>query len=116
MRGVLLCALAAVIVLSACNSPEQDAFAQCVTESGATFYGVFWCPHCASQKNLFGSSIENVDYIECSLPDRSGQTQICEDAGIKAYPTWEFKDGKKIEGQLSLLQLSQLTGCRLPPN
>ena len=107
----------ALLLLVGCSKgAEYNEFAQCLSDNEAKFYGAFWCPPCGSQKNLFGSSMENVDYIECSLPDRSGQTQICEDAGIKAYPTWEFKDGKKIEGQLSLLQLSQLTGCRLPPN
>ena len=62
---------------------------------------------------MFGSSFEHVNYIECSLPDRSDQTEICKEAGIKVYPTWEFADGKRIEGQISLLQLSQLSGCNL---
>ena len=92
---------------------DYSAFAKCLTENNVKMYGAFWCPHCQAQKDMFGNGWENINYVECSLPDRSGQTQICEDAGIKAYPTWEFADGKKIEGELTFLQLGQLSGCHL---
>lgn len=61
---------------------------------------------------MFGDSIEFVNYIECSLPERGGQTQICKDAGIKMYPTWEFKDDKRVEGVMSFEMLSEKTNCR----
>ena len=115
MRGVLLCALAAVIVLSACNSPEQDAFAQCVTESGATFYGVFWCPHCAEQKKLFGSSIQHIRYVECDLRGQNPQPVLCQQKKIASYPTWEFGDGTFLSGVLKLSTIAQKTKCTLPP-
>ena len=25
---------------------KYDTFASCIKESGALFYGAFWCPHC----------------------------------------------------------------------
>ncbi len=76
-------------------------------------YGAYWCQHCNSQKEMFGESWHHINYIECSLPNRAGQTQICADAGVKAYPTWEFNDGSRIEGGMTLLQLAQKTGCSL---
>jgi hypothetical protein len=94
------------------GSNEYDAFAQCLTEKGAVFYGAYWCPHCQKQKEMFGSSFKFVKYIECSLPNKAGQTEECKVAGIKAYPTWDIK-GVRREGELSLQQLAELTGCQL---
>ena len=112
--------LVVVILISSCSNSTPaaqysnlDSFAKCLTYSGVKMYGAFWCPHCQNQKTMFGKSFENIDYTECSLPDKSGQTQACKDANIQKYPTWEFKDGSRIEGELALLQLSQKSGCKL---
>tara|TARA_Y100000310_G_C20534266_1_gene740049 strand:- start:658 stop:906 length:249 start_codon:yes stop_codon:yes gene_type:complete len=77
-----------------------------------TFFGAFWCPHCQTQKNMFGGSFKNVNYVECSLPDKS-QTQICIDEDIATYPTWELKDGSRVTGVQSIESLSVLSGCSL---
>ena len=92
---------------------EYDAFAQCITEAGAKEYGAYWCSNCATQKRLFGKRFQYVDYIECSLPNQGGQNEFCNDAGIEAYPTWEFADGERIEGVTELERLAVLTGCEL---
>jgi thiol-disulfide isomerase/thioredoxin len=94
-------------------SKKLDQFAQCLKSSGAEFYGAFWCPHCQSQKKLFGSSKQYLPYIECSNPDNS-QTQICKDKKIEGYPTWIFKDGTQSTGELSLQILADKTQCPLP--
>lgn len=91
-----------------------DAFAKCIAQSGTKFYGAFWCPHCAAQKQEFGDSVQYLPYVECSLPDESGQTQICIDKNIQSYPTWVFPDGTRLSGVTPLDQLSQKTGCALP--
>ena len=122
LKQVLIFGIAAFLIMTiGCsksngnngNPPNYDNFAKCLTDNGVKFYGAFWCPHCANQKEMFGKSFENIDYIECSLPDKSGQTQVCINAKIKAYPTWEFKDGLRIEGEQTLLQLSQKSGCKM---
>ena len=61
-----------------------DGFTQCIANSGAKFYGAFWCPHCRDQKTLFGSSVKLLPYIECSKPDGLSQTDVCTTAGIKS--------------------------------
>jgi hypothetical protein len=94
-------------------SGAYDEFAQCVADSGATFFGAFWCPHCNEQKRMFGDSVRLLPYTECSTPDKQGQTQICIDEGIKSYPTWEFNDVKR-EGVLQLTDIATETGCVLP--
>lgn len=93
---------------------KYDAFATCLKDKGATFYGAFWCPHCQATKKEFGSSARLLPYVECSTPDASGQLQICTDKKIEGYPTWEFADGSRLTGEISLDQLAQKTGCVLP--
>lgn len=93
---------------------HYDEFAQCITDSGAKFYGAFWCGHCQNQKTMFGNSQKLLPYIECSTPDGRGRTSICEEDNINGYPTWEFADGSRREGEVPLSDLAQLTGCNLP--
>jgi len=92
---------------------KYDEFAKCLSEKGVKFYGAYWCPHCNNQKQMFGESFQYINSIECSLPNRAGQTAFCTQAGIRAYPTWEFGDGRRFEGELSFEQLSQYSGCKI---
>jgi thiol-disulfide isomerase/thioredoxin len=91
-----------------------DTFATCLKDKGAVFYGAFWCPHCQATKKLFGSSVKLLPYVECSTADAQGQTKICIDKKITNYPTWEFTDGSRLNGEISLAQLAQKTSCELP--
>jgi|SRR3989344_1319881 len=101
-------------------NPQMDAFASCLTEKGATYYGAFWCPNCAKQNQKFGNSKKLVNYVECSTPDGKGQLQVCKDAGIKNYPTWEFPPTpgtttpSRLIGTQELATLAAKTGCELP--
>lgn len=94
-------------------SGKYDNFAKCLSDSGIKMYGAYWCSHCKDQKKLFGGSWQYINYIECSLPNNAGQTQVCDEADINAYPTWEFRDGKIVEGGLSMEQLSQYSNCNI---
>lgn len=116
---ILLIAIAAVIVNisnvpfpKTSSSTDYDAFAKCLTENKAVLYGAFWCPHCQTQKKMFGSSIEFIKYVECSTPDGKSQTEICKQEGVTAYPTWKF-NGKVVEGGLDFAGLSENSGCSL---
>ena len=101
---------------SGSDGKDYTAFAQCLTEKGATLYATYWCPHCLDQKKLFGSAISEVNAVECALPGGSsaGQTQICKDKDIQSYPTWEFADGSRESGVQTLEALAEKTGCELP--
>jgi len=101
--------------LNASRKPgTYDAFAQCLKDKGAIFYGAFWCPHCQNQKAMFGSSAKKLPYVECSTPDGRGQVQLCNEKKIQGYPTWIFADDSRESGEVSLETLSQKTGCTLP--
>lgn len=93
---------------------ELDDFAKCLRDKDAKFYGAFWCPHCQSQKKLFGGSQKYLPYVECSTSDSRGQLKTCADAKIEAYPTWQFADNSKLQGELTLQELSKRSGCQLP--
>ena len=98
-----------VIVAPARTKPgKYDTFATCIKDSGASFYGAFWCPHCQAQKARFGSSERLLPYVECSTPDGQGQTQVCKDKGIETYPTWQFANSSTtVTGELELTDLAQ---------
>jgi hypothetical protein len=103
------------IYMSKVNSGPYkfDTLAQCLGQAGAKFYGAFWCPHCQAQKAAFGSSKRYLPYVECSNADRS-QNQVCNDAKIEGYPTWEFADGSRLFGEIPLATLAEKTQCVLP--
>ncbi len=119
---LVLGVIATVIVRSGSTTTvpdgKYDAFAQCIKDSGATFYGAYWCPHCQAEKKLFGSSAKFLPYVECSTADASGQTQACIDKKIESYPTWELKDGTRLPTEnaagVTLETLAAKTGCTLP--
>src|SRR5580698_9410273 len=90
------------------HNVRMDAFAQCLNAKGAKMYGAFWCPHCADQKELFGSSFQYVNYVECGIKGSRAIATACTDAQVKNYPTWIFADGSRVEGEHPL----DFCGCR----
>jgi hypothetical protein len=94
---------------------KYDAFASCLSSKNAKMYGLYWCPHCAEQKEMFGSSFHNVNYVECAIKDKPGElAPACKAAGVKLFPSWQFDGEAPKEGVLSLHALSDKTGCSLP--
>ena len=89
-----------------------DEFVKCITDAGAIFYGSFQCIHCATQKEMFGNSMQYVNYVECG-PLGGPQTLACQQAGITGYPSWII-GSKKYEGGQQFSKLAELTGCQLP--
>ena len=88
-------------------SGEYDTFATCLTDSGAVMYGTDWCSHCQAQKAMFGSSFENVKFVNCDF-----DKDACLIAGVTGYPTWVI-NGESYPGQKPLVQLASLSGCEL---
>lgn len=97
------------------NLQGLDAFAQCLSDNGAKFFGASWCSYCNQQKEMFASSVKYLPYVECALPT-GGQTAECEANNIQGYPTWKFADNSQQSGVMSFEQLALKTGCELPLN
>lgn len=116
--GTVVAALAVVLIAAGVGyfllseepepSTELDMFAQCLSENGATMYGLETCPHCQDQKDMFGSSFKFVDHVECSR-----QKSVCSRKGVTSVPLWII-NGKRMGGVQSLQKLSEVTGCDLP--
>jgi hypothetical protein len=92
---------------------RYDGFARCVASKNVKMYGLYWCEHCAEQKEMFGAAFKYVPYIECGIKGQRGELPTCKDAGVKLFPTWQFAD-ERHEGTLSLDTISDKTGCSLP--
>ncbi len=93
---------------------KYDAFAHCLGAHQARMYGLYWCPHCLEQKEMFGEAFHYVPYTECAIKGSSEMAVACKVAGVKLFPSWQFGIDPPKEGILSLEALSQKTGCTLP--
>lgn len=106
--------------LLAAQAPEQPTqeqltgLAKCLTEKGVKFFGTHWCPACDRQKEMFGTAVQYLPYVECA-EDRGSEESLalCQEAGVSSVPDWRFPDDRQELGMLSLERLSQLSGCPL---
>jgi hypothetical protein len=114
MASVLGLVLAGGASTAGAWGQRLDDFAKCVSDSGATFYGTYWCPQCDRQRDLFGMSDRYLNYVECAYRDSDEQKRECKRAGVKSYPTWEFGDGSRMTGFQTLRRLADRTDCALP--
>lgn len=120
--GIIIAAIAVVVVIAAWSNHRPSKYtplAQCIADSGAHMYGAFWCPHCHEQEQMFGSNGMQVlkdtgVYVECSNPDHT-QRPVCNDKGVKGYPTWILGNGSYLGspsgGVQDLYTLAQATNC-----
>lgn len=98
------------------SGEAEMALARHLREIGAKMYGAFWCVHCHDQKLLFGKeALESLDYVECDPKGKNPRPQMCAEAKIQGYPTWEIK-GEKYPGVYSLQKLGDLSGYNGPSN
>lgn len=96
------------------EDPRLSALATHLAETGATFYGADWCPHCQDQKAAFGSSAHRLPYVECSPNGPRGpQAEACRKAGIRSYPTWII-DGERHLGLIEPDRLAKLSEFEEP--
>jgi len=92
------------------ENPRQKALAEHLNESGAKFYGAFWCPACQEQKRRFGSSADRLPYVECTPNGRGGaRAEACVSRDISRYPTWII-DGNRVQGVMAPEELARLSG------
>jgi uncharacterized membrane protein/glutaredoxin len=94
------------------EDPWIRGLAAHLTKIDAKFYGASWCPHCTQQKEMFGSSVNRVPYIECSPGGpRAPVSQACREARIESYPTWVI-NGQRYGGTQTLEALAQFSNYK----
>ncbi|MEL7331341.1 MAG: hypothetical protein AAFN12_03795 [Cyanobacteria bacterium J06560_2] len=99
--------------LASCSSSLPNSYeanlADHLSESGATMYGAYWCPHCALQKDYFGGAVSRMPYVECDPEGIDNQSEMCQQMEIVAYPTWII-EGEYYLGAQPLSKLARLSG------
>src|ERR1700676_3788994 len=96
------------------SNHKYDSFAKCLATKQAKMYGLYWCPHCIEQKQMFGDAFHYVSYVGCAIKGSKEEATECKVAGVKLFPSWQFGMEPPKEGVLSLEALSDKTGCSLP--
>jgi hypothetical protein len=112
--GVALALIAAYAAWWYYVNHRYDDFAKCLAANHAKMYGLYWCPHCREQKEMFGKAFRYVPYVECAIKGSNDLTPECKAAGVKLFPSWQFGAGQPIAGVFPLEELSDKTGCSLP--
>lgn len=98
------------------SGESEKQLAKHLKKMGAKYYGVWWCPHCYAQKQLFGKEAwRSINAIECDPRGVNPKTQLCRAAKIEGFPTWEIK-GKLYVGTQSLERLANITEYKGPRN
>jgi uncharacterized membrane protein len=96
------------------EKPYLRGLAMHLRESGARFYGAYWCPTCQKQKALFEASVDRLPYVECAPSGRQGVANLdCVTNDIKDYPTWII-GGRRYSGLMTTEQLAALSGYQGP--
>ena len=112
--GIIILLSAAFVGGRYYRNHKYDSFAKCLATKQAKMYGLYWCPHCIEQKEMFGEAFHYVPYVECAIKGSSEMAAACKIAGVKLFPSWQFGQEPPKEVVLSLEALSDKTGCSLP--
>ncbi|MBI2486807.1 MAG: vitamin K epoxide reductase family protein [Deltaproteobacteria bacterium] len=90
----------------------QVGLAKHLGEMRATMYGSFQCPHCTTQKLLFGKkAFKYINYVECHPRGENANTALCYAKDVHSYPTWEI-NGQFYIGAKSLQELARISGYK----
>ena len=96
--------------------PYLKALAAHLRDSGARFYGTYWCPACQQQKALFEASANRLPYVECTPDGRGGALNFaCVANNVKNYPTWILRGGRHT-GVVPVDELARLSGFEWSPD
>ena len=89
------------------EDPYLKALATHLQDSGARFYGAYWCRACQEQKALFAASVKRLPYTECAPSGPNGPlTAACTVQDIRRYPTW-IVDGRRLTGVVDVERLAR---------
>jgi len=98
------------------SAPASQAvtnLAKYMGSADCAMYGSYTCPHCNTQKLMFGDAFKYIKYVECNPNGKNANVELCNQKGIEAFPTWDI-NGQFYEGAKSLRELAKLTGYKPP--
>jgi len=124
MKKIFLIILSiSLLIIAGCSSVKYtkeslDELANCLADKNVKEYGAFWCPNCAKQQKMFGSSYDIIKernvYVECDARGDNPQPELCLEKNVQKYPDWEFSNGERLVGVQNLEILAQKAGCEIP--
>lgn len=89
---------------------QLTALAEHLSDTGARYYGAFWCSACQQQNALFGPAKDRLPYTECTPNGRHGAVAFeCVRADIQSFPTWII-NGERHMGVLEPWELARRSG------
>ena len=94
-------------------APDLVGFAKSLRDAGVIFFGADWCPNCRQQKLLFEDGSQFLNFVEVTNPDHTPNARGTSE-NVFTYPTWQFQNGSRQSGILTLAQLSTASGIAIP--
>lgn len=87
----------------AIGEDERTQLAQCLSGKNTTLYVLPNCEECLKQKQVFGSSFSQVNYVDCT------NYKSC--LKLNSFPSWII-NGTLVEGLKSLEELKNISNCK----
>jgi hypothetical protein len=107
------CAVTNKISKKFIQNPSTLALADHLQQKGAKMYGTYWCLACQGQKKAFGKQAFNkINYIECDPAGKNPQTNLCKQAKVTGFPTWQIDGKLSCQGGCTLNNLADLSGYK----
>jgi hypothetical protein len=92
------------------SSQQAIELATHLKKQNIVFYGAYWCPHCARQKELFGREAWGIlsanNYVECDGRGYGGNPAMCVTNKIDGFPTWKKGKNELVSGEAPLSTLA----------
>lgn len=93
--------------------PAEVSLANHLRKTGAKMYGTYWCSACQWQERQFGKeAFRQINYIECDPAGKNPRLDLCRQAKIRAFPTWEINGRFYRPGGYPLVLLAELSGYK----
>ena len=94
-------------------APDLVAFARALAADGVQLFAAAWDADSTSQIQLFEDGGKDLPFIEVTGGDRE-LNDVGEAEEISTFPTWQFSDDTRVEGILTLAQVSEMSGVEIP--
>lgn len=105
------CSLSKRVSKKFIQNPSTLALANHLKQKNAKMYGTYWCLSCQGQKKELGKkAVSQITYIECDPAGKNPQVNLCRQANITRFPTWEINGKLICQGGCSLETLATESG------
>ncbi len=94
-------------------APDLVAFAKLLASAEVKLFAAAWDAESTIQRQLFGDGADDLFFIEVTDSEREFN-DVAAAEEVDVLPTWEFQDGSRFEGRLSLEEISVRSEIDIP--